>query len=351
MELKIDGEIYNAFNKIRINLKFDSIGSTFSFNAIFDHTNSVHLKLFRPFTYKRCQIRSSRGEVLITGTILNTTFESQAKPVLANISGYSRPGVLEDCPIPTSLYPLQFDGLSLADITRKLIKPFGIGLVIDGTAIEDANTAFEVQEASESETVKGFLSKLANQKNIILSHNSVGSLVLTKGRTFGKPIATFSTTDGTATKIRIANSGQTMHSSITVQKQADLLDFGGNAGENSVNNPFVGIFRPTVKTQNSGDDNQTAKAAKNALGSELKNGIRLSIETDRLEWLLAGKLETIKPNNVISVLAPECFIFKKTDFFIDSVTLNIDEKQETAVIQAVLPAVYNGTVPNNFYRI
>lgn len=349
MKLKIAGKTFDFFNQVSVNLKFDSVGSTFSFNAVFDHTNEEHRFLFQPFSYRSAQVLSNNGDLLITGTILNNNFTVEAKPTLANISGYSKTGVLEDCPIPVSLYPLQFDGVSLAEITRKLIRPFGIGLIIDGTAQADANSTFEVQTASESQSIKSFLAGIASQKNIILSHTSAGSLVLTKGRTSSKPVAKFGTTDGTATRIKLNNNGQKMHSSITVQKQPDMLDFTGNASESRINNPLVSVFRPTTKSQNSGGDNDTFKAAQNALGSELR-GIGVTIETDRLEWLLAGKFETIKPNNVISVLAPECFIFKETNFFIESVTLKGDEKQEVAVIQAVLPEVYNGNIPSNIFR-
>lgn len=348
MKLKIAGETFDFFNNVSVNLAFDSVGSTFSFNAVFDHTNQAHVNLFRPFTYRQVEILSNNGDLLITGTMLNNTFTASAKPTLANISGYSRSGVLEDCPIPTSLYPLQFDGMSLSEIAQRLIKPFGIGLVIDGTASSDSNTVFDVQTASEGESIKSFLAKIASQKNIILSHNSRGNLVLTKGKARNRPVATFSTSDGTATKITPVMSGQSMHSSITVQKQAGITDL--NAGEESINNPFVSVFRPTVKTQTSGDDNQTGKAAQNALSSELKRGIKLSIETDRLEWILAGKFETIKPNNIISVIAQEAYIFKKTNFFIESVVLTGSEKKETAVITAVLPEVYGGASQGNIFR-
>jgi len=356
MKLQIGSKKYDFFNNFTVNLKFDSVGSTFRFDGVFDYTNEGHLELFRPCSYHTCKILSDKGDLLITGTILNNTFTEEAEPQLASISGYSKSGVLEDCKIPPKLYPLQFDGLTLKEITQKLITPFNIGLIVDGTASADANAVFEIEKGSESQSVKSFLSSIANQKNIILSHNSTGSLVLTKGKTQSRPIAKFSTSDGSATKITMNANGQNMHSQITVQKEPDIKDsekggteiIAGNAGEETINNPFVSAFRPTTKTQSSGDDNDTSEAAKNALGSELK-GIKLTIETDRLEWLVNGRLETIEPNRIISVIAPQCHIFKATNFFIESVTLTGVETSEKAVIKAVLPEVYNGNKPKNIF--
>ncbi|NBR25516.1 MAG: hypothetical protein EBU08_17415, partial [Micrococcales bacterium] len=54
---------------------------------------------------------------------------------------------------------------------------------------------------------------------------------------------------------------QGIHSAITLMKQAD--SDGGNAGEVTVYNPYSPIvFRPTVATQGSGDDNDTTTAAR-----------------------------------------------------------------------------------------
>lgn len=347
MKLKIDGKIFDFFNKVTVDLKFDSVASTFKFVALFDHTNQEHLDLFRPFSYRSCEILSNRGDLLIKGTILNNVFTNEAKPTLASINGYSKPGVLEDSTIPVSLYPLQFDGLTLKEITNQIIKPFGIGLVIDGTASADANVVYDIQKGSEAENVKSFISRIASQKNIVLSHDKKGNLVFTKGRTNTNPVAKFSLENGTATKITLSCNGQKMHNKITVQKEADIEE--NNAGEETISNPFVSVFRPTTKTQTSGTDNDTAEAAKNALGTELK-GLKLTIETDRLEWLLAGKFETIEPNRIISVIAPECYILKETKFFIESVSLKSDETSETAIIKAVLPEVYTGNIPKNIFR-
>jgi prophage tail gpP-like protein len=134
-----------------------------------------------------------------------------------------------------------------------------------------------------------------------------------------------------------------MHSHITVMKQADSN--GGNAGEFTIENPYVPfVYRPKVITQSSGDDNDTEKAARNILSDELKN-LKLTIVTDR--WEVNGKM--LKPNNIISVTNPDIYLYKSADWFIESIDFVGDEKQTTATLHCVLPEVYNGKTPKYLF--
>ncbi|MBL4809476.1 MAG: hypothetical protein JKY43_05400 [Phycisphaerales bacterium] len=349
MELKINDRFENRkikfFNRFSLNLVYNSIGSVFSFESYFDPDNIEHVELYAPSHFHECTLEHN-GELLLTGTILSQGFGQSNKKQLVGLSGYSRPGVLEDCEIPTSSYPLQFDGLSLAQIARRLCAPFKIDVVIDDSVSSDMNKTFEVSTASESQNIKSYLADLAKQKDIILSHTEKGELLFTKANTDGAPILEFDTTKGSlpGTTFSFNFDGQGMHSHITLQKQAS----GGNAGEQTIRNPYVVgsfSFRPTVKSQSSGDDNDTGKAAQRALANELK-GIKLSITMDR--WVIDDKI--IKPNNTITIIAPEIYIPRKETFFIESVKLSGDESKQTATLNCVLPSVYNGEKPVNIFR-
>jgi prophage tail gpP-like protein len=256
--------------------------------------------------------------------------------------------VLEDCEIPTSQYPLQFNGLSLAQIARKLCAPFKVDVVIDDSVSSKMNSSFKVSTASESQNISSYLAELASQKDIVMSHNEKGQLLFTKAKTDGEPILEFDTTKGTlpGTSFAFTFDGQGMHSHVTVQKQAS--SDGGNAGEETKRNPYVVgsyAFRPTVKSQSSGDDNQTGSATQRAVANELK-GIKLTIEIDR--WKINGKI--IRPNNTLTIVAPEVYIPRKETFFIESVNFTGDEKEQKCTLNCVLPGVYDGKAPVNIFR-
>ena len=344
MNLKIKNH-YNVktWNNFSLTLKYDSIASSFGFDLYFDPNDSEAREMFQVGHYHIASVEHN-GELLVTGFLLNHKFKLSSKKNLSNISGYSKAGVLGDCPIPTSLYPLQSDGLTLLQIAQKLLAPFKIGITVDTAVAAKVNSVYEKTTASEGQTVADYLSSLASQKDVILSHSENGDLTFTEAKVNGQPFYHFDGSDP-ATEITLDFNGQAMHSHITLQKQASTD--GGNAGEVTVRNPFVPfVYRPATKTQNSGGDNDTQDAVKNALKDELKN-IKLTI--DMPTWTLNGG-QLIKPNRIITVISPELYLYKVTKWFIEEVTFSGNEKQQTCKISCVLPEVYSGKTPDYIFQ-
>lgn len=348
MKIKIRGKLFDFFSNLKLTLKYASVGSTFSFDAFFDPENDEHRNLFKPYTYQRVEIidENNNNDRLLTGTMLNNSFNDSSVKSLVSVSGYSLPGVLEDCKIPIELYPLQSDGKSLKQITEALIKPFGINLVVSSLVNVAANKDYEKTTASNNQTIKSYINELALQRNIILSHTDGGSLLFTRAKADLKPIARF--VGGiSGTKMSLSTSGQQMHSSITLQKQADLDN--DNAGQAPIDNPFVNVFRPTTMEQSSGDDIDTEAAIKNVLSSELKS-IVLTIVTDRWTWEADGKV-MMKPNNIITVHNHDIHLYQFVRFFVESIAFSGDPGKETAVLTCVIPEVYTGEIPRNIFTI
>lgn len=330
------------FNGLSVTLRYDSVASQYGFNMYFDPNNEDHKELLKPGHYHQMSIEHN-GELLMTGFILNQTFSSRPTKQLSSVSGYSLPGVLEDCQIPPSLYPLQSDGKTLLEIAQKLVGNFPFGIEVDPLVSKRMREVYPTTTASESQSIKDYLSSLAAQKNIILSHTAKGDLLFTQAKTNQKPFFHF---EGCMSNVEmnLSFNGQGLHRDITVMKQADKN--GGNAGQTTIRNPFVPyVRRPSVKTQNSGNDVNTAEAAQNILGAELKN-ITLTIKVNY--WELNGEL--LKPNTTLTVKNDELYIFEKVEWFVESVTFTGDEKQNTAVLKCVLPEVYNGKTPKYFFK-
>jgi len=340
MILKIDNKRLDHFNEFALTLNYDGMSSLFSFNLYFNPNNVIHKQVFKPLEFRKVTVEDN-NELLITGEILNTNFTDAAVKSLTAIGGYSLTGVLENSDIPTSLYPLQSDTLSLKEIAQKLIKPFGINMIIDPIVSADMDKTYISSTADHKQSIKGYLASLASQRHIIMSHTNKGELLFTRAKTKMKPILDLE--QGIpGVKMTLSNNGQEMHSSITVMKQADSE--GGNAGQYSIANPYIKRFKPKVKEQTSGNDISTSEAARTALSEELKN-IRLTIETDR--WIIDNKI--IRPNNIISVKNPELYLYEKTNFFIESVNYSGDEKKTTAIINCGLPQVYDMSKVVNIY--
>lgn len=338
------------FSNFTLNLKYDSVASVFGFDFYFDPKNPEHAEMACVSHFHEAIIEHN-GERLLTGYILSNNFQSGSKKQLVKFGGYSKAGVLEDCEIPTDQYPLQTDGLTLREIITKLISPFTFGFEIMGDVPEQLELSDKVDKkiektnAKESQNIKSYITELTSQRNIVLSHNSNGDLVITKPSPNKKPLFAIDESNGSlpGTNLSLTFNGQTLHSHITVVGQA--AGNGGNATETTVQNPFVrNVYRPKVVVQSSGDDVTAAEFAKNKLAAEYK-AITLTITTDR--WEHNGKI--IRVGEIISVTSPEIYLYKKTNWFIESINYTGDSKKLIAVITCVIPAVYDGSDAVNFF--
>jgi len=328
------------FNNFTFTLKHNSVASPFTFNAFFDTDDAAHKELYCVDHYHDMTLDFGTQR-LITGTLTNNGFKRAAKKQPASISGYARPGVLEDCNIAPTEYPLQSNGLSLKNITEKLIRPFKLDLVIDPEVADKVNKTFDTASASNTQTIQAFLAQLCQQKDLILSHNEFGALLITKAKTNQKPILEFDFTKGSlpGTEAEFEFDGRAMHSHIYVVGQSSIK--GGNAREALERNPYVPVvFRPKVITQSSGDDNDSSLTARREIAKELR-GIKLTIKTDR--WIINEKI--IRPNNIITIIDPELYIFVKTTFFIESISFVGNNEKTTATLNCVLPEVYTNEIP------
>jgi len=325
-------------------LKYDSVASAFSFSFYFDPENTKHRLLFQPGHYHQIDIEHN-GELLLRGWIVGQAFGDSAVKVLSSVNGYSLPGVLGDCQIPVDLYPLQSDTKNLREIAQRFTSKFPFSVQIDGSVASKMEKVYDITTAKDNDTMSGYLTSLASQKDIVLSHTNTGDLLFTKAKTRSTPIFHFEKGLESIIDMSLKFNGQMMHSDITVQKQAGID--GGNAGQSNIKNPFVPyVFRPKVVVQNSGDDNDTEDAALSVRSAEMK-GIVLTIKTST--WELDGKV--IKPNNIITVRNPDLYLYKKTNWFIESVKFDGDAESTIATLTCVLPETYNGQTPSYIFEI
>ena len=345
-----------------ITLKLDSIASTFEFAARFSAQNKDHQEIFKPLQYKDVEIYNSKDKLIFTGTILNHRFKSNSGRELVIISGYSKTGILEDVTIPLSAYPLESNNRSLKDIATRLCGLFGIKVVISDQAktISDtlivgkakkvraksdfetikakSNVVFGRTSASPSESIKDYLSKLAGQKNIILSHNEKGEVLLFQPDLLQKPKYFF--TKGNSLSMSMDVNGQAMHSDINIVRQPSDENEGVSTVD-STKNTLIAKYRPTTKILTSGEDTDTKDAAENELASELKN-INATVE-------LQGLFDEIYPGEIVNVHNHYLYNYAYNRWMVDSITMKFDEKSDTTTLNLVPPESFNGANPRDLF--
>jgi len=329
MKITINNKQFNFFASYGISLKYNAIASTFSFDALQD-------KLGFFIEYPNIQIFDDNDNLMLTGTCLAPNLKQTTKPELTQIGGYSLPGILEDCVIPVSSYPLQFDNLSLNEITSKVIKPFDIKFISTSNISTEFNKKYPKVAAEPSQSIKDFLTGLATQRNIILTNNEKGEIVFTR---YIKQMPSARLEEGQPgiNNIQLSINSQALHSEITVMRQA--TNDNPDSGEYTIQNPYCSKFRPTIKTLDSADIFDVQKAARNELSNELTN-IQITFQTTRL----------YKPGEIVELKAPSININAFVELFIQETEITGTTKDEYYQVKCVLPDIYQDNKVKSIFQ-
>ena len=354
MRVNIAGKEIKFFTAGKITLKLDSIGSTFEFSSHFVANNLEHQELFKPLQYKPIEFYNSVDKLIFTGTLLNHVFRSDSKRNLVVFSGYSKCGILEDVTIPVKDYPLESNNRSLIDIATRLCGLYGIKVGVSKNASNLVNTGvtaktglkqktdlksleakgksiFGRTSAGPTETIKDYLAKLCSQKNIILSHDEFGNVLLFQPDYDQKPKFFFD--KGNTLEMGLSFNGQALHSEIDIVSQPSDDNEGVSLTDKAINT-LIPVYRPTTKILTSGEETDTKQAAKNELAAELK-AIQLSLK-------LQGIFDTLYPGEIINVHNHYIYCYTYNRFMIESIEYNFDEKGDTTVLNCLIPESFTG---------
>ena len=328
----------DGFSAFEITLIYNSLVSKFSFDALFNPNLALHRELFRLGGYSQVAIEDS-GERLITGVIINTSTQTGTSNSLSNFSGYSITGILQDSSIPQELFPLQFNTLGLREITNRITPLFGIEQAFDPDLQEILDEPYESIEAEPGEKVGSFLNKLAVTRNLVLSHDNFGRVAYTRANATQRPSFRFN--ESPAISFKLDFNGQNMFGPVVVVGDASFTS--DNVRESTIENPYVPIFKPIIKKQQSDNEFRTEDAARAELGNQLRN-LALTITLQGFTQIdTSGNRRVVRPNEVITVLAPSIGIAQETNFFIESVQFKANTKSRTSVLKCVLVDVFTNT--------
>lgn len=337
MKIKINNKFFSEFNSIKLESSLDTVASVFSISCRFNPFNQFHKEIFKPLSFNTIEMFSDNDVLLFTGTSVNTSLKSQRDRELQVLNGYSKCGIIEDCTIPLSSYPLEKNKVSLKNICEIILKDFSIGFNIDQSVLKEMDLIYSKTVATPTETVKSFLSKLAAQRNIIISHDSKGDLLFYRPNTSGIPKTLI--TDKNSLNMSLNVRGQAMHSKINVLRQPSK-DNVSLSPVDTANNNLISINRPVTKILTSGTETDTKKAADNILCKELKN-IVVNVNFDRIVDLQIG--------DIVEVINEEIYLYKNTKLIVSNVSISQDEKSENMSITLLLPESFTGEQPKNIF--
>jgi len=169
LALKVDGQIYGGWKKIKIQRGMRQFADTFELELTDKWANSKTKRVVKEDS--PCVVEID-GEAVITGYVddVNTSYDDKSHSL--SVNGRSKLGDLVDC--STNRTP--HNNLDLAAIAKKECAAFGINVVVETDVGED----FKLQSRDGGDTYFEFLSKLASYRAVHLTSNARGDLVITR---------------------------------------------------------------------------------------------------------------------------------------------------------------------------
>ena len=330
----IDGQRFRFWSSLRLNRTMDAM-DTVEFVAPFDPDAPGFKDTFRPFTYKPLVVTVG-GSPLFTGTLVGITPSVDNTQKTLNISGYSLPGVLNDCTPPASAYPVEFNELDIKGVAEALCKPFGLAVQFDA----DPGSTFERVAVDPGNTVLSFLSDLARQRSLVVSSTPEGLLLFQQSTELGAPVASLSQGASPVLSVSPSFSPQQYFSHVTGLEPVLL---GTEGSQYTVKNPHLaGVTRPvTFKAGDvQGGDLKTSVEAK--LGRMYGNMASYSVTVNTWRDVRGALWD---PNTTIKLESPGAMIYSAYEFIVRGVRFERDDNQESAALDLVLPGSFRGEAP------
>lgn len=328
------GTLFRYWEEINITRSVDTF-DTVMLSAPLSVENPGFRRLVRPFSFDNFDIHIG-GEHLFTGTLTGVSPDLSDRARRVDLSGYSLPGVLQDCTPPVDAYPVEFNDLNLEQIARTVAGYFGIGVEFQ----VDPGPVFSRAGMNEGKKVLPFLIGLSQQRRVVISSTPRGNLVFHRPDVATVPDATFVEGQRPLQSVATSFDPQSYYSHITgVPPQ--LIGIGAGPSF-TARNPLVSSLRPFTFTAEDSEYSDIETIVNAKLGRMYANavGYTITVTTWRTN---SGKL--FAPGMTVRVTAPGAMVYNPYDFLVRRVTLVRSSKGEGAQLDLVLPGSFSGEAP------
>ena len=334
--ISIDGAAFFGWTQVGVTRSMDSF-SSFIFESIWNPGDRTHRRAFQPFQFRDVVIADG-ADVLLTGTLLDATPAVEDKSSKITVSGYSLPGVLNDCTAPASALPLEGDRQTLGGVASQLLTLFGLQL-----DMPDPGPAFDREAIAPEDKVLDYLTRLAGQRNKIITDTPQGACRI-YSETATPPVATLRPGDFESIAPRF--QGQDYYSSITGRAPTSFQGVEDEPGSvfTAQNPKLRGRARPYTFKATETEAGTLPEATRAKLGRMHANAVEYIVAVN--SWRTdSGRLWA--PGDRVIVYAPDVMIYSHYTFLIREVRYSMDATTKTAELTLVLPGAFNGAVPEH----
>lgn len=266
------------------------------------------------------------NDVIVTGLNYATEIEI-SEGVTAKIIGYTATADLVDSALKP---PFEFNNITLEDVIKGIIDPLGFGAVFE----VETGGKFDRVTARQGDTIFQFLSKLAKQREALLSCDTRGNIVVTRADTVSAPVATFE--ENVTPGISGWGSKYDGRKRFNVYRAVGRSPLGEK--EATVTDAIVPRARFTTIQADDETEGEIESAARWA---------RNKILADTLAFVLTvadfrnvdGELW--RENTKVTVISPSMFLPDGFDFLINRVKYIQGERGRRTELSLVPPSVYS----------
>lgn len=339
LALFCDGKRFTGFTGYTVVCSVDTFDA-FSFSSVWDAENRALRELFRPFTYKECEVYFD-GDLIFKGRLLPAVPNVQPDSKTITVQGYPLCAVLNDSTLPDSLYPPEYNGLNLKQIAESIAGAFSVNVL----AKVDTGGVFTSVEISPEDKVLDFLKKLAEQRGVFLSNAQDGSLLIWRPEQ-EEVSATFKEGEKPFVSCVPTLDGQKMYSHVIgFSKVTENNDSAKYTYENKylIKNGVLRCYTKVMQDVDpAGLENAVKAMAGRMFASSVKYTLTVAGHRDK-----NGRL--YRKNMMVSVLAPDAEIYKETKLQVDEVQLKrSDSEGELTVFSLVIPGSRTGELGEGF---
>lgn len=330
----VDETRFLGWNEIELKRSIDCF-DTVAFTAPFEPERREFRDTFRPFSFKPLDVQVVDKRVF-TGTLVGVDPATEPGARTIAVSGYSKPGVLNDASMPVRSFPLEVNGLSLRQIAQHVVAPFKLDVRVVG----DTGAAFHRVALKTDESPLAFLTELAKQRGLVMGNTPGGALLLQRSVAPGRPVARLREGEAPLISVKPTFSPQEYFSEITGLASAKP---GRVGSAYTVQNPRLrNVVRPNTFTADDTEKADIPAATRARLGRMFGNMVAYVLELPT--WRdPQGALWS--PNTTLTVHAPGAMIYAPTELLIRDVTLRQSSDSVSASLGVVLPGAFSGEIP------
>lgn len=321
---------FKHFLEVVISQRFDSF-DTCDIIAPFEPENKQFREMFKPFSYQSIEVFIG-NDLVFSGTQMgvNPFVTPEARTV--TLSAYSRCAVINDTCVPISAYPIEVRGFKLDRIAKSVTETFPFDVVVDA----DVGASFKVATIKPEKRIAPYLLELAKQRDIVLTNNLEGNLLLTKANE-SESVAYLKDDQPPLLSVVPSFSEQKYFSDYTAILPVIIRQ--NPTSYTAKNRKLTNSLRVDnyMATDSFNGDEKTVAVSRRARG--LANSIRYSCELATLRDPQGGLYAV---NTFVNIQAPTAMVYRDTKMFVRGVTMSLTPNSRTCALELTLPEAYNG---------